>query len=279
MAGNVLPKQENMTENQDERRKSVIGKLKKASVLALATGMGKQLLGKVSPPSYIWTCTLSYNDFTSICMLRAAAFRWNMHCFCDSAYDCVHLRRAMCFQATAKASQKIEPLPHRLKLKTFILKHWKSSFLHSSGHLPACYHSRKGIHARYLSLSCAILQGSVNLFSYIQSWFSCVCRYCNGLFIHYKTKEGVLHGEFKQTYLITIEALLKLIKELAGTKPVSVPCLIFLDNKASAEDWHCWSIAFNSHRDARRSTGSESDTRVWREPIVSSGLPQVDPGT
>ena len=53
MAGNVLPKQENMTENQDERRKSVIGKLKKASVLALATGMGKQLLGKVSPPSYI----------------------------------------------------------------------------------------------------------------------------------------------------------------------------------------------------------------------------------
>lgn len=44
----------------------------------------------------------------------------------------------------------------------------------------------------------------------------CLLRYCNGLFIHYKTSEGVLHGEFKQTYVITIQSVLDIIKELAG---------------------------------------------------------------
>lgn len=41
-------------------------------------------------------------------------------------------------------------------------------------------------------------------------------RYCNGLFIHYKTKDKVLHGEFKQTYGTTIEVVLNMIKELAS---------------------------------------------------------------
>ena len=82
----------------------------------------------------------------------------------------------------------MEPLPDRLKLKTFILKHWTSSFIHSAGHLPACYHTRKGIHAKY----------------------------CNGVFLHYKTKEGILHGEVKQTFVVTIEAMLAIIKELAA---------------------------------------------------------------
>lgn len=91
-------------------------------------------------------------------------------------------------QATATATKPLEPLPDRLKLKTFILKHWTSSFIHSAGHLPACYHTRKGIHAKY----------------------------CNGVFLHYKTKEGILHGEFKQTFVVTIEAMLAIIKELAA---------------------------------------------------------------
>lgn len=49
----------------------------------------------------------------------------------------------------------------------------------------------------------------------------CLLRYCNGLFIHYKTSEGVLHGEFKQTYVITIQSVLEIIKELAGFQAFS----------------------------------------------------------
>ena len=101
---------------------------------------------------------------------------------------CVCVCVCVCFiQATAFSVQALEPLPDRLKLKTFILKHWTSSFIHSVGHLPACYATRKCIHAKY----------------------------CNGVFLHYKTREGVLHGEFKQTFVVTIEAVLALIKELA----------------------------------------------------------------
>jgi hypothetical protein len=93
-------------------------------------------------------------------------------------------------KALRTAQKGFEPLPDKLKLKTFILKHWTSSFIHAAGHLPTCYHTHKSVHAKY----------------------------CNGLFIHYKTAEGVLHGEFKQTYVTTIEFVLDLIKLLAGVR-------------------------------------------------------------
>ena len=91
-------------------------------------------------------------------------------------------------EQTSSAEVRFEQVPDRLKLKTFILKHWTSAFLHSAGHLPSCYHHHKGVHAKV----------------------------CNGLFVHYKTKEGVLHGLFKQTYANTIRTAIDMIRELAG---------------------------------------------------------------
>lgn len=96
--------------------------------------------------------------------------------------------RQLAAKALQTAQKGFEPLPDRLLLKTFILKHWTSSFIHAAGNLPTCYHMHKSVHAKY----------------------------CNGLFIHYKTAERVLHGEFKQTYVTTIEFILDLIKQLAG---------------------------------------------------------------
>ena len=98
-------------------------------------------------------------------------------------------------EQTSSAEVRFEQVPDRLKLKTFILKHWTSAFLHSAGHLPSCYHHRKGVHAKV----------------------------CNGLFVHYKTKEGVLHGLFKQTYANTIRTAIDMIRELAGLLGTAPP--------------------------------------------------------
>ena len=85
-------------------------------------------------------------------------------------------------------TQMFAPLEDRLKLKTFILKNWTSTCSHSAGLLSGRGSTPpKAVHAKY----------------------------CNGLFIHYKTKEGILHGEFKQTYTTTIEEVLAIIQNLA----------------------------------------------------------------
>jgi hypothetical protein len=65
-------------------------------------------------------------------------------------------------------------------------------------------------------------------------------RYCNGLFIHYKTSEGVLHGEFKQTYVITIQSVLDIIKELAGSQAFVLSA--YSRNKQHFRSQQIWEI-------------------------------------
>lgn len=101
--------------------------LRKAAAAALASGMGKQLLAKV----------LNCMAFPGVVELPPPRV----------TSDCKHNTR-LCVQATDTSAHVIEQLPERLKLKTFVLKHWKSSFIHSAGHLPSCYRTKKGIHAK-----------------------------------------------------------------------------------------------------------------------------------
>jgi hypothetical protein len=127
------PGQAGKQEPQSAEEKETTGlreerlKMRKAADVALASGMGKLLLAKV------------LNG-----IVLAGVVELPTPCVVSYCLHTTHLR----VQASDTSAHAIEKLPERLKLKTFVLKHWKSSFVHSAGHLPSCYHTNKGIHAK-----------------------------------------------------------------------------------------------------------------------------------